>query len=199
MVTAMILCTQKKILFVHLHRTGGTTITNLLLQLLPDSIPFLGQHEPIASARNRLWPRFQDYYSFAFVRNPWERWVSWYALIRQGAALNNSANPITNFDEFIRYWVGPKRLNSNGLCPFTNQLDYLCDTNGDLLVSRIGRHESFETDLRDIFSSINIKAGQIPRINRTAHDAYQCYYSGESERIVRSQCRKDIEFFGYQF
>ena len=61
-------------LFIHLHKTGGQFVNRLLMQHYPGARA-LDYHQPRseAPAEARALP------TFAFIRNPWDWYVSWYA------------------------------------------------------------------------------------------------------------------------
>ena len=70
-------------LFIHLHKTGGQFVNRLLLQHLPEAHS-VGYHLPRSEAPEAL----KTLPAFAFMRNPWDWYVSWYAF--------NAANPTRN-------------------------------------------------------------------------------------------------------
>ena len=79
---------DRKLLFIHIPKTGGTTILTLLglwnKQRAPDFQKLFGdfgpvdlQHLTLAQTAQFLTPlEFASYFRFAFVRNPWDRAVS---------------------------------------------------------------------------------------------------------------------------
>ncbi|MGE5626406.1 MAG: hypothetical protein ACM3ZT_12760 [Bacillota bacterium] len=69
--------------FIHVHKTGGQFVNRLLLQHLPDARR-VGYHLPRSEAPADL----RRLPAFAFVRNPWDWYVSWYAF--------NAASPERN-------------------------------------------------------------------------------------------------------
>jgi hypothetical protein len=73
----------REFLFIHLHKTGGQFVNRLLLEHLPGARS-LGYHLPRSEAPEDL----KALPAFAFMRNPWDWYVSWYAF--------NAANPIRN-------------------------------------------------------------------------------------------------------
>lgn len=72
-----------RFLFIHLHKTGGQFVNRLLLEHLPDARR-IGYHLP----RNEAPEELKSLPAFAFMRNPWDWYVSWYAF--------NLANPQRN-------------------------------------------------------------------------------------------------------
>jgi chondroitin 4-sulfotransferase 11 len=211
----MIISDSTKTLFVHIQKTGGQTIRKVLMDHLPGACEFMGTHDHAAWARENLGPAFDSYYKFAFVRNPWDRLVSWYSMIEQKTAhcrRNGGSQPAqtgnrlwahvldnaANFDEFIRRCTGTIE-DSNGKRSFCfNQLDYVSDASGKIIVDEIFRYESFHDGCRKLFERLGIKA-EIPHENRSAHSHYAEFYTAETREIVRLRFARDIEQFGYQF
>ena len=83
----MLISTEKKFLFIHIQKTAGSSLARLLKSQAPDTRPFLGQHDHALWTKKHLGSRWDEYYKFAFVRNPWDRLVSWYEMIRQDGRL----------------------------------------------------------------------------------------------------------------
>jgi hypothetical protein len=61
-------------LFIHLHKTGGQFVNRLLLQHYPDART-IGYH----LARSEAPAELKPLPAFAFMRNPWDWYVSWYS------------------------------------------------------------------------------------------------------------------------
>ena len=96
----MIISDNLKLIFIHVHRTGGTTIGNLLKSHLDNNIKHLSQHENAKTSESYLLDGYNDYYTFGFTRNPWERILSWYSLIHKNktpSSLRNSKKRLMSF------------------------------------------------------------------------------------------------------
>jgi len=61
-------------LFVHLHKTAGQFVSNVIFHFYPDAVT-VGYHYP----RCKTPTQYQNLPVFAIVRNPWDWYVSWYA------------------------------------------------------------------------------------------------------------------------
>jgi hypothetical protein len=62
-----------RLLFLHLHKSGGTFVNKLLLRCMP-SAQRLGYHLPYRETP----PAFRDRAVVGTVRSPWAYYVSWY-------------------------------------------------------------------------------------------------------------------------
>jgi hypothetical protein len=212
---------EPKFIFIHIQKTGGVSISNLLRRYSPTTTPGRGLRHISARRALKQVENPDDYFKFAFVRNPWDRLVSWYTMIdeaRKGVA-DGTAEPMTRrlikknnlfkyvlrcgptFDEFVKNCT-EKQWMGNGYYSFTfNQLRYLTDKNGEVLVDFIGRFENLAQDISHVFDKLGLEASQleIPHENRSAHSHYSEMYTPETREIVRKRFRRDVEFFGYEF
>ena len=141
---------------------------------------------------------YNQYYKFAFVRNPWDWQVSLYFYIKRSKIHKdyNLANQLT-FKEFIK-----QRLER--LPPL--QLDFLTDEKGDIIVDKIGRFENLDCDFQKILDSIGIdskrygkKKLEIKNFSTNRKRDYKIYYDKESENLVAKYFHKDINYFNYEF
>src|SRR5262245_55370335 len=95
---------SKRLVFVHIPKTGGATIEKVLDNNVDDlRFDQRRRHDTLQQILD-LEPALTDYWIFAFVRNPWSRLVSWWAMIAQakGAA---DAGDEDNIAKFERYSV----------------------------------------------------------------------------------------------
>ena len=73
----------EQFVFVHMHKTGGQTINNILSRCLKFH-DVVGYHYPYSL----LPEQFSQLPLVGFVRNPWDWYVSWYAFNRRPEARN---------------------------------------------------------------------------------------------------------------
>jgi len=139
---------------------------------------------------------FENSFKFCFVRNPWDRLVSLFFYRK----LNNKYKDFKEFCLDFKDWeIEPiglynSRLNSQ----FNDQVSWLIDEKGRLLVDFIGRFERLEEDFSKICHILRVR-NTLPHRNRSNHSAYREYYDGTSIEIVRNKYIRDVEFFGYDF
>ncbi|MBX7186223.1 MAG: sulfotransferase family protein [Vicinamibacteria bacterium] len=196
----MIVSMPRRVLFVHVHRTGGSTLRSLLLQRLPGAARLGSQHSPITEARGLLGEEFDDYFKFAFVRNPWDRIVSWWMLLRQGPRPPGSAGS-TIPDTLEGYLLLCRdALIRGGPRPFpAEQMSLLTDGEGPILVDELGRYENFDADARRICMRLGIGIEELPRAAATRHDHYATYYNDSARRLVAELYPRDLRGLGYEF
>jgi len=196
----VVISDKLRCVFVHVQKTGGSSIEAVLRQNDPQigSPLNAGRRHQGALELKSLLPaqRWDSYFKFAFVRNPWDRLVSWYFMCVQATAPNAFARyvmeNVPTFEDFV--------VRPTGILERTtrNQLDYLVDADGRMLVDRVGRYEALDADFSDVMRRLGI-SGALPRANPSAHESYRHYYGDDLRAIVARRFARDIEAFGYTF
>jgi hypothetical protein len=209
----MIASPDSRTLFVHVQKTGGRTIENLLLeqQSGADHVRGLpgGKHATMREALEDH-PDMADYWTFGFVRNPWARLYSWWAMIvRRGehaeegnkvAQAKIQQNPFwikvisdhPTFESFVL--LGPDDFGRLHI----PQLHYL--QTPTRTADFIGRTENFDADLRSIFEHLGLEApAEVPRKNAGPSVDYREHYTPLMRRKVERLYRVDVETFEYSF
>ena len=79
-----------------------------------------------------------------------------------------------------------------------NQLDFVTDADGNLMVDFVGRYETLADDYSIVKNRLGL-AHNLPRANASAHASYRDYYTAETRDIVASRFARDVRYFGYQF
>lgn len=217
----MLLSNRYKFLFVHIAKTGGTSIRTALQGLRwrdPWFLPMflcsrlshlsghriaakLPRHAKIIAAQEML-PRetFQSLFKFAFVRNPWDLQVSSFHHIRRERPHYLGGHD--EFATFLRWKLNPERPYQYHLdTSIEHQSDYLIDLHGRVLTDFIGRYEQLEDDFDIVCRRLGIATPPLPHKRRAAgrQADYRRYYTGESAQWVADYFRRDIEMLEYRF
>jgi hypothetical protein len=216
----MILSLRYKFLFVHIAKTGGTSIRAALRwyrwkdpyripQFICSRISSFSHHRlgckiprhAKAIAAYEMLPRdlFDELFKFAFVRNPWDLQVSSYHHIQRERP--HLLKGIKDFEAFLRWKLDPARPYQYLIdTSIELQSEYLVDLNGNIIVDFIGRYERLEEDFQEACARIGIKAPKLPH-RRQAKDrtVYQKYYTDETVELIARHFSRDVEMFGYSF
>lgn len=181
-----------KTVFIHVERTGGVSIRKHLLEYethfrrWPQT-----KHFSSAEIQNLLqgWDIWNNYFKFAFVRNPYDRLVSWYhACWYHHEWISDIAKYMRNYDslDLLIHDNKPHSQITRSQYDMTKGIDF------------IGRFENYEVDIQKICNKIGI-----PKLNRkensTKHKHYSVYYTLETRKIVTNWFKKDLEKFNYEF
>lgn len=139
---------------------------------------------------------FESSFKFCFVRNPWDRLVSLFFYRKLDKEYENFRQFCLDFKDQEIEPIGlyNSRLNSQ----FNEQLSWIIDEKGRLLVDFIGRFERLEEDFSKICRILGVR-NKLPHRNRSDHSGYRDYYDEETAGIIRQRYKRDIEFFGYDF
>lgn len=195
----MVISPKTKSILIHIQKTGGSSIEQALrgVDATIGNNLYAGQrHIGAKDFRNMIDPAiWNSYYKFAFVRNPWDRLVSWHRMCMEFGGNKFQTYVRINHPEFSDFI---RDGNCDGLArTCQNQLDYITDDKGNVLVDFIGRFENLEEDFRKMnLAGTGVK---LPHANKSSHKDYRSYYSEETREIVAQRFAKDCEFFGYRF
>jgi hypothetical protein len=192
-------------IYIHIPKTAGTSIRNALAQL-PNPIrrryPRLRKHarafEYRAAVGESLW---QQYFSFAFVRNPFDLMVSSYFWwlekahkFRKLDRLRAEVEGMADFNEFISSRFGREYVNEYP----GDMFDWIAE-NGEIIVDFVGRVENLDDDWKTICGKIGVPFVELAHVNRTSRGDYREYYNQASIDLVAHRFQKTIEIFGYRF
>jgi hypothetical protein len=210
----MLISHKHSLLYVHIQKTAGTSLTRYLKDEIADLENLLRPHDPLRFAEQALGSKFEGLVKAGFVRNPFDRLVSWYSMIvEHGSVLTEEEkkqDPHYNqlwqhvlshsscFEEFIVNCSDA--VDRSGWKPFLfNQVDYFKNTEGKVAADFIGRFENLEHDFGRLCSLIGIEHKQVPHVNKSHHVDYRSYYNDKSRAVVEKRFAEDLEYFGYQF
>lgn len=191
----MIISHTNKFIFIHIQRTGGSTIINLLKTQLGEDLIFISQHGNARSSENYLLDDHKDYFTFAFVRNPWERILSWYLLINK----ENQQSLEEERSKFEKFLELDYAAVEGDLTFHYNQVDYISNKSGDILVDNVYRFENFEIEVGKMLNDLGLSLIDIPKMNKTWDKNYHDYYTEKSKELIEIKCKKDIEYFAFKY
>lgn len=172
-------------LFIQIPKTSTSSIHNSLAQYMKYDYSKIGRHSKYLEAAE-FYPESKNYFKFAFVRNPWDRLLSFYFFRKTDRAKIKIPDDLS-LKEFI--------LTESGQIKF-NQYSYIDGFDEN---SFIGRFENLQRDFNIVCDKIGISRQQLPHTNKTNHKHYTEYYDNEMREIVAEKYAKDIEYFGYEF
>lgn len=190
-----------KTVFIQIPKNASSSIFNRLSNTT--DLQNQGNHTTFFDdMQNQDSELFESYFSFAIVRNPYDRFISSYEF----ASLDDSFVKL-NFNEFV------KKCESNGNnfylrepIYFVPQYKYITIKN-IILVDEIIKFENLNEEWIKISKKINTLHNFTPIketlevINATPHKMnknWEDYYNEETKEIVYNLYKKDFEIFGYK-
>ncbi|WP_281556610.1 sulfotransferase family 2 domain-containing protein [Thalassomonas sp. RHCl1] len=232
---------QDKCVFVHLPKAAGQSIESVFvarhgldwqqrqaLLLKPNSDPAQGPPRLAHLTAQEyldygyLTPgQFQQYFKFAFVRNPWSRLVSEYHYRRlHGDHAYQLDFKAFLFGHFPTPDCDDHVLGKDYYRHVLPQWRFLYDEQEQCLVDFIGKFETLQQDFSRVCQLLNIPPQTLPHKNKTLASGvkqrikqkmksifpwmekkrhYTCFFDEESRDFVGELYKKDIELFQYRF
>jgi len=215
----------RNLIFVHIPKTGGTSIEIALGLTRPDQfvsptpLKYLSpenktpQHLTWRELVKNLPAEFvRTAYSFSFVRNPWDRFVSEYLWRREWFfriqppqhSFYYSADDLVTLDAFTKLLRSSRPVRTNAIygldSHLESQLSFLTDESSRIAVDFVGRFEYFEADFARVTKRLGLPAlGSIHAMRSRRNGDYRMYYSDYSREAVAKFYVQDIQAFGYTF
>jgi hypothetical protein len=156
-------------------------------------------HAKARDIRQELSPAvYRTFYTFAFVRNPWDWQVSMYHFILKEPTHIRYAlvKAMRGFDEYLDWVMETEHPYPKGATKF--QYEMITDSAGQIIVDYVGRYETLPQDFQTICQHLHLKAS-LPHCNQSDHRPYQSYYTTMTQQQLAEYFHKDITLFGYTF
>jgi hypothetical protein len=206
----MIVSAQHKYIFTAIPKTGTHAVRRALRQHMgPEDmeqvglfvkrelpIPELARighgHITLAQARPYFGSEdWQTFLKFAFVRNPFDRFISYCAFMtRMQGQFERTPQQV------MRHFIAnppPQHVL------FYPQHTFVTDASGALLTDFIGRVETMQQSYDEISARIGIPTTRLERVNPSKRRNYREYYDQELIDGVAKLYARDLELFGYEF
>ena len=131
-----------------------------------------------------------DYFKFAVVRNPYDRFVSVCAML-------NKRNPTYrgNETDFMKRALGFPRFRARVLV--RPQWEMLADDEDELRMDFVGRYETLQQSFDEVCRLIGLPAVSLEPSNASEHGVFPSYYDDELLSRVTDLYREDFKRFGY--
>ncbi len=214
----MIISPGRGYIFVHIPKTGGTSMA-LALEARAMKDDVMTGDTPKArkrrrkidaeKARGRVWKHstladidglyaphdIASLFAFTLVRNPWDRLVSYYHWLRTQRFDHPAVKLAQNLD-FNEFLGHPHTQNSLSANPYSH---YMTRADGVEQCQAYIRLEHLEEDSAGLQLHLGfpLHLEQTNTSDRAAE--YRGYYSDDTAAVVERVCAADIARFGYRF
>lgn len=212
---------EKNFLFVHVPKTGGNSIQNILKDYSEDEIVNIAKnhdsverfevrnnkynikkHSTLDGYKSVLSPeQFKKMFKFATIRNPWDRCISFYFSPSRGVKewnrndfilfLNNKVKPLRHYIKLESFTNKVTRKLKIPINISTGRLDQ----DIDFLI----RFENLDEDFQIVCKKMDIPYINLPKYNKSERKHYSEYYDQELKEIVEKKFKEEIELVGYEF
>ena len=225
-----------KYVFIHIPKAAGSSIRQ--------SLSDIDRPSPLRRMLNRMTPQqhdqpiqvmeglhthsdarqvrevigtetYRNCFSFAFVRNPWDRMLSLYNNVWQGAIDRAEGRRLPKYlspeeeiedsrrvqDMGFRNWLLSEEYQTakyGQSLTRRSQLEWLLGDDGSLITNFVGKVESINEDIRQIEQKIQSRI-RLLHVNKSEHRSYRDVFCDETRDFVAHHYRSDIEIFGYTY
>lgn len=192
----MIISDKHKLVFFHIPKTGGSSITKLLIEKYKGK-PYYDKHCNVDWGMRLLGNR-RNYFKFSIVRNPFSRMVSWYNhLVEERKADKEIIDP-RNFYYFLEYYRKTKEHSKMEMFQYDqNQFDFLIPDKSNL--NYIIKLESIDKQWKDICDIKKMRYYKVPHERKGIEIDYREYYDEKLVAYMQNIFRIDLEYFDYDF
>ncbi|MEM1235742.1 MAG: sulfotransferase family 2 domain-containing protein [Pseudomonadota bacterium] len=205
-------------LFIHIPKTGGTSLA-LALEERAQAGDVMAGDTPKAQrrrkrlkglpAKGRLWKHstladldgwlgadeLDQLMIFTIVRNPWDRVVSYYHWLRE-QSFDHPAVILSKSHDFSGFLNHPHTQASLSAAPYAS---YVTDATGRECCTRFLRFEQFEDDVAELQRELGVSL-TLPHVNQSERTAdYRQFYNERDSSLLGSLCSADILRFDYLF
>jgi len=189
---------EHKFLFLHLPKTGGTSINKFFNDKFDNNERDFG-HPYLSDYKCN---NFDDYFKFTVVRNPYDRLVSAFFYMKEYSNFQSDINfrkkwklEHDTFESFVieklPIIVGNKNTRPRHFKP---QVEF-----GTTGLDYIGSFLTMQDDMNFICDKIGIESQDLPHVNSSNHKRYDEYYNKELLDIVETLYINDFNNYNHLF
>jgi REP element-mobilizing transposase RayT len=208
---------QKKIIFIHIPKTGGTSISKMLFgnthyshqHLLGPVINVKGKprrasHCTFEEIQSILQFNIEEFDKITCVRNPYDRIKSEYYFLKKNNVIHPALGDVKKltFKDFLiklekEFETLEKKCyniwSEDYFIHFLPQIEFL-RVGKEIIDTKIFRFEKFEEVEKYFNNKVHLNYNPLNRIKD-----YKKEYDEEMVEIVQKLYKEDLEYFGYEF
>lgn len=206
----MIISPQHRFIFAAIPKTGTHAVRQALREHMgpqdleqvglfvnrklpiPDLAKVGHGHLSLRQVRPYFRPEdFDGFFKFAFVRNPFDRFISYCAFMtREGGQFEKNPQVV------MRHFMDNPPWHH---VLFQPQHTFVAGADGNLLTDYLGRVEEMQLSYDEAARRIGIPSRPLDRVNASSRRDYRDYYDQALIDGVAKLYARDLEYFGYEF
>jgi hypothetical protein len=206
----MIISPQHRFIFAAIPKTGTHAVRQALREHMgpqdleqvglfvnrklpiPDLAKVGHGHLSLQQVRPYFRPEdFDGFFKFAFVRNPFDRFISYCAFMtREGGQFEKNPQVV------MRHFMDNPPWHH---VLFQPQHTFVAGADGNLLTDYLGRVEEMQLSYDEAAKRIGIPSRPLDRVNASSRRDYRDYYDQALIDGVAKLYARDLEYFGYEF
>ena len=206
----MIISGQHRFIFVAIPKTGTHAVRQALREHMGPQdmeqvglfvnrklpIPQLAQvghgHLSLEQVRPYFRPEdFAGFFKFAFVRNPFDRFISYCAFMtREHGQFEKDPHAV------MRHFIDNPPWQH---ILFQPQHSFVASADGKMLADYLGRVEQMQESYDEAAKRIGIPSRPLEKVNTSRRRDYRDYYDQALIDGVAKLYARDLEYFGYEF
>ena len=184
---------RKKVIFIHIPKTAGTSISNLLGF-------FSKKHYTARQVIDKVGNLWDKSFKFTVVRDPYERVLSmYYEYLRVNKIPIADRGKKFSFENWVINCFQEKNEDYLKWKPFFfTQKKWLENHSGEINMDYIARFENLEREMNLISNIIGLK-GELPKLNKSSSKKeYEFHRTETTDKIIENYFSDDFEYFGYK-
>lgn len=202
---------EARLIYTSVPKSANTSVKTALMETFVPEFDRTkrvhGDHGLFEVVRERDLPhKYLDYFRFTVVRNPFDRFVSFFV---QKIAKRRKVNPSlqrVGFEHGMTFADACRlvaELPDHGANPHYRSQHVVIAPEGRLIPSYIARIESLADEWATITAIVaersGIRLANLPHRTRSKHRPYQKYYDRRSRRLVTRRYEDDLKLLGYRY
>jgi chondroitin 4-sulfotransferase 11 len=184
---------MKDFLFIAITKTAGVSIesSGLIKESNKTIIPTLAKN-----IKN-----LDNFFSFAIVRNPYEKvlssyfyWVKMGDPTRKKRTFVDFTKKYPTFESFVLDFHNTEGPEIYHTSKYT-QWKFITDDNNNVIVDFVGRFDNIEEDFKKVQLMNGVKEKDLislPHLNKSKHDFWKTYYNDDLAEIVYEKWEEDF-------
>ena len=201
----MVICHQKKCIFIHIPKTAGTSIEQFIKDNGQNHIELIGvsnnrsMHHYTAHELKNIFPTlYNNYYKFSIVRNPYERLLSEYYWTPVPNLGFKSGRKKADFLYHVINIVKNNKYNENIYYDhFLPQYCFICNNNKKLVIDQLFKYEDLIWVSQYLKKKLEINS-DFPYLNKSKSSIKKDDWTHNQKEKIYKLYKNDFLLFGYE-